>query len=58
MPRTWISVPIGHRIRIGRSIADSEWRGRLPGWRKYELCHGLIKAAEARGEKMSKDEAA
>jgi hypothetical protein len=28
------------------------------GWRKYELCHGLIKAAEARGEKMTKDEAA
>jgi hypothetical protein len=54
MPRSWISVPIGHGIRI----ADAELRPRLPSWRKYELCHGLIKAAEARGEKMTKDEAA
>jgi hypothetical protein len=59
MGRTWLSIPIGRTaIRIGRSIADSELRPRLPGWRKFELCHGLIKAAAARGEKMSKDEAA
>jgi hypothetical protein len=58
MPRTWLSVPLGRTgIRIGRSIADSELRPHLPSWRKFELCHGLIKAAEARGEKMSKDEA-
>lgn len=59
MPRSWISVPIARTgIRIGRSIADSELRPHLPSWRKWELCHGLIKAAEGRGEKMTKDEAA
>jgi hypothetical protein len=59
MGRTWLSIPVGKTgIRVGRSVADSELRGQLPGWRRYELCHGLIKAAEARGEKMTKDEAA
>jgi hypothetical protein len=58
MGRTWLSVPIGFGIRVGRSISDSELRPRMPAWRKWELCHGLIKAAKARGEKMTKDEAA
>jgi hypothetical protein len=59
MPRTWVSIPILRTgIRIGRSWADSELRPRMPAWRKWELCHGLIKAAKARGEKMTKDEAA
>jgi hypothetical protein len=59
MPRSWISIPILRTgIRIGRSISDSELRPRLPRWRKWELCQGLIKAAKARGDKMTKDEAA
>jgi hypothetical protein len=59
MGRTWISVALGRTgIRLGRSISDSELRPRLPRWRKWELVRGLIKAAKARGEKMTKDEAA
>jgi hypothetical protein len=59
MGRTWLSVPILRTgIRIGRSIADSELRQhRLPSWRKFELCHGLIKAAEARGETLTREDA-
>jgi hypothetical protein len=58
MGRTWLSVPIGRTgIRIGRSISDSELRPHLPAWRKWELVRGLIKAAKAHGEKMTKDEA-
>ena len=58
MPRTWLSIPILRTgIRVGRSWSDSELRPRLPAWRKWELYHGLIKAAKARGEKMTKDEA-
>jgi hypothetical protein len=34
MPRSWISVPIGHGVRLGRSIADAELQPRLPSWRK------------------------
>jgi hypothetical protein len=57
MPRTWLSVPIGRTgIRIGRSISDSELRRRLPSWRKWELIHGLMRSAAARGVKMPKDE--
>jgi hypothetical protein len=58
MPRTWLSVPIGRTgIRIGRSLADSEWRGHLPSWRRYELRKGLKAAAEARGEEMNREDA-
>jgi hypothetical protein len=57
MGRTWLSIPIGRTgIRIGRSIADSEWRGRLPSWRRYELRKGLQAAAEARGEPMTRED--
>jgi type III secretion system FlhB-like substrate exporter len=53
MGRSWISVPIGHGIRIGRSIADYELRQRMPSWRKYELAMGLRDAAAKRGEPMT-----
>jgi hypothetical protein len=36
MGRTWLSVSIGHGIRIGRSIADSDLWPHLPSWRRYE----------------------
>jgi hypothetical protein len=58
MGRTSFSFPIGRTgIRISRSISDSELRRRLPSWRKFELIHGLMRSAEARGVKMTKDEA-
>jgi hypothetical protein len=56
MPRTWISVPTWRGIRIGRSIADSELRGHLPSWRRYELRHGLQEAAKARGETLTRED--
>ena len=57
MPRSWISLPIGRTgIRIGRSIADSELRARLPNWRRYEIRKGLQAAASARGEPMSRED--
>jgi hypothetical protein len=44
--RTWGSINIGHGIRIGRSMADSELRPKVPGWRRFDepsaserLCH-------------------
>jgi hypothetical protein len=58
MPRNFISLSLGHGLRIGRSFSDSELRRRLPSWRKYELIHGLMRSAAARGVKMTKDEAA
>jgi hypothetical protein len=57
MGRTFLSVSLGHGIRVGRSISDSDLRRRLPSWRKYELIHGLMRAAAARGEKMDRAEA-
>lgn len=57
MPRTWLTVLFGRTgIRIGRSIADSEWCGRLPSWRRYELRKGPQAAAEARGEEMNRED--
>ena len=45
--RTWGSINIGHGIRKGRSYGPEDLGPpRLPSWRKWELCHGLIKAAE------------
>jgi hypothetical protein len=44
MPRSWISVPLGRTgIRIGRSTADSEFRARLPSYRRYGVVHGRKK---------------
>jgi hypothetical protein len=57
MPRSWISVPVGHGIRVGRSIADSELRGHLPSYRRHELRHGLQTAAKARGETLTREDA-
>jgi len=58
MPRSWISIPIARTgIRIGRAIADSELRGHLPSWRRYELRHGLQAAAKARGETLTREDA-
>lgn len=58
MPRTWISVPLGRTgIRLGRSIADAELRGRLPNWKRYEIRKALQAAAEARGESMDRETA-
>jgi hypothetical protein len=56
--RLWLSGPrlLHGLVRPGIPLGREDWG--LPSWRKYELCRGLIKAAEARGEKMSKDEAA
>jgi hypothetical protein len=57
MPRNWISIPVWHGIRIGRSISDAEWRGHLPSWRRHELRHGLQTAAKARGEILTREDA-
>lgn len=57
MPRSWISIPIGFGIRVGRSIADSELHPRLPSWRRFELRRGMQADAEARGEHMTREEA-
>jgi hypothetical protein len=56
MPRTWLSVSIGNGIRLGRSFSDAEFHARLPSFRRYELRHGLQKAAEARGETMTRED--
>jgi hypothetical protein len=60
MGRSWLSVGLGHGIRVGRSIADSELRAqtpKLPSYRRYEVIERLQKAATARGETLHKDKA-
>ena len=56
MGRNWLSVSLGHGIRIGRSVADSDFQPRLPSWRRHELRAGLQAAAKARGEPMNREE--
>jgi|HubBroStandDraft_6_1064221.scaffolds.fasta_scaffold2005217_2 hypothetical protein len=59
--RFWLSGPrlFNGLVRPGISFGREDFRPRgLPSWRKFELCQALIKEAEARGEKMSKEEAA
>jgi hypothetical protein len=58
MSRTWISVPIGHGIRIGRSFgAEDRGPPKLPKWRRFELVKALQAGAVARGKPIAKDEA-
>jgi hypothetical protein len=47
--RNWVSVNIGHGIRVGQSRGPED-RGppRLPSWRKYELRQTLLKVGTAK----------
>ena len=63
--RIWLSGPriFGGLLRPGISLGREDLqrlRGRpehLPTWRRYELSHGLQKAATARGAKLTKEDA-
>jgi hypothetical protein len=57
MPRAWISFPLFGGIRAGYGVSDSDFRVRLPSWRRFELRSGLQAAAKARGEHMDREEA-
>jgi hypothetical protein len=63
--RIWLSGPriFGGLLWPGISLGREDLqrlRGRpehLPTWRRYELSHGLQKAATARGAKLTKEDA-
>ena len=57
--RLWLSGPriLRGLIRPGISLGREDWNPRLPSYRRYELRHGLLEAAKARGETMTKEDA-
>ena len=57
--RLWLSGPriLCGLVRPSISLGREDWNPRLPSYRRYELRHGLLEAAKARGETMTKEDA-
>ena len=52
--RYWLSFRGPFGTRPGFGIGPEDTHPRLSSYRRYELRHGLLEAAKARGETMTK----
>jgi hypothetical protein len=57
--RTWLSFPLGHGVRLGRSWSDADLHPRpkrLQSWQRLEIRDRLAARARARGEPVPSKE--